>query len=356
MFSEFATQQKSNWYNKVIKELKGGGFDEKLLWKVPEGVFEPLYTCTETENLAYLADFQKSNTWRNCQYIKVLDEKSANKEALEALNNGTDEILFDLCQNVTSNLEILLQDILLPYCAISWQISQNPESFLDSYFGYAVQKNYSLETLTGGLQLFNNQDFKIENLILKSKQAPNFTILSLTSSKTDLSDFVADVLAQANFWIENLANSGIEKSQIIQKIQFKITLENRFFLEIARLKSLRILFVELAEFHLEKNIESVNIFAQTTFDLSQNDPNWNLLSNNNQAMAGILGGCQSLCVMPHDAEKAVFSSRIARNVSNILKEESYFDKVYDPTAGAYYIDKLTDSLAESAWEKFKNLI
>jgi methylmalonyl-CoA mutase len=74
-----------------------------------------------------------------------------------------------------------------------------------------------------------------------------------------------------------------------------------------------------------------------------------------EAMAAILGGCDSLLVMPFDAvynEPADFSERLARNIQIILKEESYFDKVVDPAAGSYYIESLTESLIRHAWDLF----
>ena len=57
-------------------------------------------------------------------------------------------------------------------------------------------------------------------------------------------------------------------------------------------------------------------------------------------------------MIPGTREPGDFSERIARNIQIILKEESYFDKVVDPAAGSYYIESLTDSLVENAWQLF----
>jgi methylmalonyl-CoA mutase len=75
-----------------------------------------------------------------------------------------------------------------------------------------------------------------------------------------------------------------------------------------------------------------------------------LLSNTTQAMSAILGGCNTLITNVH--EENSLGTRIARNVSNILKEESHFDKVADVSAGSYYIETLTDKIAEAIWTKF----
>ena len=81
----------------------------------------------------------------------------------------------------------------------------------------------------------------------------------------------------------------------------------------------------------------------------------NMLRTQTEAMSAILGGTDSLTVEPFDIvfrQPDEFSERIARNQQLILKEESYFDKVADPSAGSYYIEKLTQLIAENAWKLF----
>ena len=85
------------------------------------------------------------------------------------------------------------------------------------------------------------------------------------------------------------------------------------------------------------------------------DPYVNLLRTQTEAMSAILGGTDSLTVEPFDIvfrNPDEFSERIARNQQLILKEEAYFDKVADPAAGSYYIENLTNLIAENAWKVF----
>jgi len=72
-------------------------------------------------------------------------------------------------------------------------------------------------------------------------------------------------------------------------------------------------------------------------------------------MSSIIGGADLVNVLPYDypnGKGSIFSDRIARNVQIILREEAYFDQVADPASGSYYIESLTDSLAEKAWNLF----
>jgi methylmalonyl-CoA mutase len=85
------------------------------------------------------------------------------------------------------------------------------------------------------------------------------------------------------------------------------------------------------------------------------DPYVNMLRTQSEAMSAILGGTDSLTVEPFDIvfrHPDEFSERIARNQQLILKEEAYFDKVADPSAGSYYIENLTNLIAENAWKLF----
>jgi methylmalonyl-CoA mutase len=80
-----------------------------------------------------------------------------------------------------------------------------------------------------------------------------------------------------------------------------------------------------------------------------------MLRTQTEAMSAVLGGVNSLTVLPYDAafkNSGEFSERIARNQQLLLKEESHFDKVVDPAAGSYYIETLTNKIAEQAWKIF----
>ena len=69
-------------------------------------------------------------------------------------------------------------------------------------------------------------------------------------------------------------------------------------------------------------------------------------------MAAILGGCDVLTVSEEDPNQPMMS-RVARNVSNILREESHFSNVADPIAGSFFLEDLTNQLTESAWKRLQ---
>ena len=80
-----------------------------------------------------------------------------------------------------------------------------------------------------------------------------------------------------------------------------------------------------------------------------------MLRTTTETMSAAIAGADSISVAPFDIafkEADDFSYRIARNQQLLLKEESYLDKIVDPAAGSYYIENLTDSIAQYAWQNF----
>jgi methylmalonyl-CoA mutase len=162
-------------------------------------------------------------------------------------------------------------------------------------------------------------------------------------------------------YLERFKAHDISVKDFLSALEFSMAVGTNYFMEIAKIRALRILFYnimnmyEVKDFH-PKDIQihgESSVWTKTIYD-----PYVNMLRNTTEAMSGILGGCNSLTIsafddifnMPTD-----FSKRISRNISHLLKEESYFDKVSDPAAGSYYIEKLTDKLVESSLEIFKEL-
>jgi methylmalonyl-CoA mutase len=141
-------------------------------------------------------------------------------------------------------------------------------------------------------------------------------------------------------------------------MQFSVSVGTNYFLEIARLRAFRLLWLHVlkawnapatyptmeAAFHPEAYTDALynNMVRATTM-----------------AMSAVLGGVQRLTVRPYDAGREhlatyppAFGRRIARNVQHLLKMESGFETLRDPAAGSYYIEKLTRQLAGEAWKKF----
>jgi len=343
LFSDFSPSTKQDWKNQVLKELKTTPY-ENLVWKdIDDFEIEALYE-KNAESFDYQAfflnDFSENNAgqiWKNRQVIVVEDAQIANQKALDALAKGADEILFDIKK--TLDWQTLFNGIFVEACGISFRL---PSDCLDCLAFYNQKVANFSQQISGSIELLDGNLPDYENL-------KNLKTILLYSQSSKPSDQVADLLqkmyeaGEANF----------------SKIQFQVRLSNLYFIEIAKLRALRILSQKILLLS-ESSLQNIPILAKTTIqndEAAQKYPYNNLLSNTTQAMSALLGNSNIVEITPFNegiGEVNDFSERIARNISNLLREESYLDKVADPSAGSYYIEHLTDQIAQTAWQKLQN--
>ena len=157
--------------------------------------------------------------------------------------------------------------------------------------------------------------------------------------------------------VDNSTAQGIEASQIFSRIQLSVPLGNDFFLVIAKLRALRFLVSQITKEYpgTSYDPEGINLHCISHLHTNSNEEATNILSNTLQALAAILGGCNSISLAPHDSQSQQYnqwSARIARNISLILKEEVHLDKFIDPAAGSYYLESITHKLIKGSWNLF----
>ncbi len=368
LFSEFPMQPLSAWEAQAKKELKGADLAEKLNWQTPDG-FEiesfftdlpaPAWETYLTDSMVAATDAFGRN-WRNRLLIEVADEKAANALALDMLNRNVNEIAFDIAGKAAQvNLETLLAEIMLPFCAVSWRLNADEAAdFLQRYIAYAESKGYARENLTGRLDIIGASDDLYLTLAAAARGTSLHIAVVATAGQT-ISARWATALAAAY----RLLNHAPQPAAVLPHMAVSHTLTNSYFAEIAGMRAFRLLFAEMAaEFVPDYSPAALHIAACTGFEINernQKDPYWNMISNTTQAMAAVIGGCNTLEVTPH--QKGIepvdsFGQRIAINVSNILAEEAYFGKNIDPAAGAYYIEQLTEKMLEAIWSGFRKMV
>ena len=392
LFNEFDPSSRDQWIEKVKADLNETDFHKKLVWcTMEEFEVQPFYMKEDLKNLDYLHKYHNSvinkdhqdtgpRYWINNERIKVHSEKEANTQAQEALHMGADGLEFDF-NNFSGKpvLQTLLNHINPGITSISFSGLLVPSEFLIEFFSFEKeQNNLNPEDLSGsmnfdpikGLSLSGQMDpgcWDELDVILKLCLPLNgFKAITvnggqfLNAGGSAIQEIAFNLNTVVDY-IENLTDRGFTSENIIKNIQISMGVGTDYFMEIAKLRALRILFNQIAissgfEGHHpgDLNIHSQSsIWTKTIFD-----PYVNMLRNTTEAMSAILGGCNSLSIEPFDstfANPSNFSRRISRNISNLLKDESYFDKVADPAAGSYYIETLTDKLVNRSWELFKEI-
>lgn len=169
---------------------------------------------------------------------------------------------------------------------------------------------------------------------------------------------LAMTIAKGSEYLHRLQQEGVSPTLANKHLQFGIAISKSYFVEIAKLRALRLLWANVLKAYEAEHSRTQLIvhFAPETQD---EQTNTNIIRASTQAMSAVIGGADRLYVLPSDHIKqegySEFSLRIARNLQHLLKMESHMHRVIDPGAGSYYIEKLTDKLAEGAWARFQEL-
>ena len=172
---------------------------------------------------------------------------------------------------------------------------------------------------------------------------------------------LAFTLAAGHEYVVKLMEQGLSVDQVAPALRFSMAISSNYFMEIAKFRAARLLWANImAPYNPSRGCASkMKVHAVTSkWNMTVYDPYVNMLRGTTEAMSAAVSGVHSIEVLPFDTpyEKPTdFSARIARNVQLLLKEESHFNQVCDAAGGSYYIENLTNSIAEQAWNLFRQV-
>lgn len=390
LFSEFPPVSTEEWLEKVTTDLKGGDFEKKLVWKTNEGFkVQPFYRASDIEGLKstdalpgefpFLRGNKKSdNSWLVRQSIVVTDFKEANAKAVKLTEKGVDSFCFRIKGKDVNKENILTlidginpEAIEINFCTCQKKSLELAEIVMAEY----AAKNYNAEKVQGSINfdaintiLSKGKD--VENwkeiakaLIETCAAFPKFrpisvNALSLNNAGSYIFQELGYALAWGNEYMNTLTEMGVSADEAAKAIKFNFGISSNYFMEIAKFRAARMLWAEIVKQYEPKCDCSCKMIAHaetSSFNLTLFDSHVNLLRTQTESMSAAIAGIHSMTVTPFDkayAEPAEFSEHLARNQQLLLKEECHLDKVVDPSAGSYYIETLTASIAEQAWKLF----
>lgn len=165
-------------------------------------------------------------------------------------------------------------------------------------------------------------------------------------------------LAAAVEQLRRAEAAGIDPDEAAGRLQFRVQIGSDFFMEIAKLRALRLLWHDVLQAAgCAGAAARIRIHARTSRrTASRLDAHANLLRSTTQAMSAVLGGVDSLHVARFDEIDSLpdeFGRRIARNQQLLLAHECHFDHIGDPAGGSWYVEKLTADLADRAWRQLQ---
>ena len=390
LLSEFPAISTQEWKDKIVTDLKGADFERKLVWRTNEGFnVNPFYRREDLDGLStpkvmpaeypYVRSTRMDNEWLIRQDINVNDPKEANEKALDILNKGITSLGFKLRRDQVNKetLAILLKGIMPEAIELNFSCCISVAAQLAGELAaYLTEVGADVAQCKGSINFdpFKKQLVKgISNpqwvptcaqLLDAIRPLPQYRVLTVNALNiNNAGAYIYQELGYALSWgaelIDKLTEAGYSIEELTSRIKFVFGVGSNYFMELAKFRAARWLWAEIIGAYGDQykgDAAKIHMHAVTsTWNKTIYDAHVNLLRTQTEAMSATLGGVDSLTVQPFDVtyqESDNFSERIARNQQLLLKEESHFDKVIDPAAGSYYIEHLTNALAEQAWKLF----
>ena len=403
------TPSLDHWQAAAAKEVKG----KDLTWRTPEGIeVKPLYTAEDTAEIdpglpgfapftrGPYASMYTGRPWTIRQYAGFSTAEDSNafyRRNLAAGQKGL-SVAFDLATHrgydsdhprvvgdvgkagvaidTLEDMKILFDGIPLGEMSVSMTMNGAVLPVLAFYIVAAEEQGVSQAQLTGTIQNDILKEFAVRNTYIyppgpsmrivadiiayTSANMPKFNSISISgyhmqeAGATAVQE-LAFTLADGMEYVRAARAQGLDVDAFAPRLSFFFAIGMNFFMEVAKLRAARLLWHRIMDGFGAKNPKSkmLRTHCQTSgVSLTEQDPYNNVVRTTIEAMAAVLGGTQSLHTNSFDEAIALptdTSARIARNTQLVIAEETGITNVADPLGGSYYVEALTQKLADEAW-------
>ncbi|MDO5654830.1 MAG: methylmalonyl-CoA mutase family protein [Flavobacteriaceae bacterium] len=332
LFKEFDSVDDRQWKNLVQAELKGADFAENLVENVAEGFqIKPIYTKKDVKSNQFVVD---TNRWKILTHFRPgvdIDYSFADGVILQ--NNQIDSF-----QPAENELIITKFEQEFPVAALNKNAWFDWDFLSDfAFYGNFVDDESKLVPTLKELKNSYQNTLSID-------------ISSYQNAGANHAEQLAMMLLEAHEYVILTGSADILKSTLVCT-----SVGSDFFFEIAKLRAIRILWANLAN-SLEVD-SKITILAKSSMrNKSLMDRHNNIIRTTYEAASAIFGNADWVQVHTYDelfVEKKDSAHDLSFKQQLVLREESYLDFYADPLKSSYYVEFLTEQLAEKAWELFK---
>jgi len=275
------------------------------------------------------------------------------------------------------DMKVLFDQIPLDKMSVSMTMNGAVLPILAFYIVAAEEQGVDKKLLAGTIQNDILKEFMVRNTYIypplpsmriiadifeyTSQNMPKFNSISISGYHMQEAGATADIelaytLADGLEYLRTGIKSGLDVDTFAPRLSFFWAIGMNHFMEIAKMRAGRLLWAKIVKQFNPKNPKSLALrtHCQTSgWSLTEQDPFNNVGRTCIEAMAATLGGTQSLHTNALDEAIALptdFSARIARNTQLYIQNETDITKAIDPWAGSYYVEKLTQEIADKAWK------
>ncbi len=280
------------------------------------------------------------------------------------------------------DMKILFDQIPLDRMSVSMTMNGAVLPVLAFYIVAAEEQGVSMDKLTGTIQNDILKEFMVRNTYIyppipsmkiiadifefTSKHMKKFNSISISGYHMQEAGATADIelaytLADGLEYIRAGLKAGIPIDAFAPRLSFFWGIGMNHFMEIAKLRAGRMLWAKIVKQfdpQLNKSM-ALRTHSQTSgWSLTEQDPYNNVARTCVEALGAALGHTQSLHTNALDEAIALptdFSARIARNTQIFIQEETNVCRSVDPWGGSYYVEALTNEIANKAWQHIQEI-
>ncbi len=280
------------------------------------------------------------------------------------------------------DMKVLFDEIPLDQVSVSMTMNGAVLPILANYIVAAEEQGVTQDKLAGTIQNDILKEFMVRNTYIyppqpsmkiigdiigyTSEHMPRFNSISISGyhiqeAGADAALELAYTLSDGREYVRTALAAGLDVDKFAPRLSFFWGISMNFYMEIAKLRAGRLLWNRImAEFNPQNPKSSMlRTHSQTSgWSLTEQDPYNNVIRTTIEAMAAVFGGTQSLHTNALDEAVALpteFSARIARNTQIVIQEETGITAVADPWGGSYMMEKLTQDIADKAWELIEEI-
>lgn len=284
--------------------------------------------------------------------------------------------------DTVEDFKVLFDQIPLDKMSVSMTMNGAVLPIMAFYIVAAEEQGVQPEQLSGTIQNDILKEFMVRNTYIyppeasmkiiaaifeyTSKKMPKFHSISISGYHMQEAGATADIelaytLADGLEYVRTGLSTGMKIDEFAPRLSFFWGIGMNHFMEIAKMRAARMIWTKLMQNFNPKNSKSLTLktHCQTSgWSLTAQDPFNNVARTCIEAAAAVFGGTQSLHTNALDEAMALpsdFSARIARNTQLFLLEETKITKTVDPWAGSYYVESLTNEIAEKAWKLIEEI-
>jgi methylmalonyl-CoA mutase len=419
LLADFPPVGYGDWHRLVESELKGAPFDKRMFTPTYEGIIlKPIYRPEDAAYLPHLGSYPgfipfvrgaraggyASQPWAISQEINCSSPSEFNHAARNSLDRGLKalNIVLDkatrnghdpdwaqpqevgcggLSIATVSDLDRALEGVdlgntwlfvrsgasAMPFAALLVALARQRRKAPACLYGCIEMDPLGVLSHEGCLPQSLEDAYREMAALLRwaAAGAPYLQTVCVHSRSWheaggDAVQELAFTLATGVEYLRQMSRRDLPAATVAPRIRFAVTVGAHFFMEIAKLRALRMLWARVvAAAGGGEEAQRLSLHVRTSqWNKSVLDPYNNMLRTTVEALAGVLGGCDSMQVGAFDEvfrQPDDFSQRIARNGQLILQRECELTRVIDPAGGSWYVEMLTAELANRAWPLFQEV-